>query len=253
MRDHAMTHPTDRAERGFSLLEVMIAATILFTIIGVAAQFIGTSTKLLGTKSAHGASEQTAAQIADQIARQMRNGALRSLKMYFYQPDVAPPADNFPEMGTYTSIYWREVESNDGVPVYGDGYYIFPAIDENNYTDNIDNDRDARTDEICVRMYRVPKAEIVNSLTMPATPNRDPGAWSNYNPQYYFPKSTKLAEIRWYNTMPLYPPAPQSTQPGIQFIRVGSVMTIRVIVVKYDPTSKTQFNQMAEATVKLRN
>lgn len=231
-----------RDEKGFSLVEVIVGATILFSIIAIAANFIATSTGLLGTVSARGESEQSAARVADEIARLFRNGSLASVKTW-YQNNPVPPTEAFPQGVVQTSIYLRLVKSNNGVPVYGDGYYIFPAVDEVNYTDNIDNDKDARTDEVCIRMCTIPAAAHT-SQTDPSL-GAPFGAWYN--------TSRKLADIRWYNTLPLYPPSPAAAQPGIQFIRNGGVLTIRVTTLKYDPATKAQVNSQAEATVKLRN
>lgn len=238
-------HRTRRpAETGFSLVEVIVGATILFTIIAIAANFIATSTGLLGTVTARGEAEQSAARVADRIARMFRNGSLASVKTW-YQNNPTPPTEAFPQGVVQTSIYLRLVKTDPltGKTVLGDGYYMFPAVDESNYTDNVDNDKDARTDEVCVKFNVIPAAAHT-SQTDPSL-GAPFGAW--YNVQQ------KLADIRWYNTLPLYPPAPASAQPGIQFIRNGAVLTIRVTTLKYDPATKSQVNSQAEATVKLRN
>lgn len=241
-RSHGTRTPAAGREGGFSLVEVIVGATILFTIIAIAANFIATSTGLLGTVSARGESDQSASRVADRIARMFRNGSLASVKSW-YQNNPVPPTEAFPQGVVQTSIYLRLVTSNNGTPVYGDGFYIFPAVDEVNYTDNIDNDKDARTDEVCIKMCVIPAAAHT-SQTDPSL-GAPFGAW--YNTQQ------KLADIRWYNTLPLYPPSPAAAQPGIQFIRNGGVLTIRVTTLKYDPTTKSQINSQAEATVKLRN
>jgi hypothetical protein len=234
---------TARAEGGFSLLEVIIGATILFTIIAIAGKFITTSTNLLGTLASRSESDQSASRIADNLARLFRNASLASVKLnYSYNP--APPASSFPEGVIYSTIYLRLVKENSGTPVYGDGYYIFPAVDESSYTDSIDNDKDSRTDEVCAKMCTIPAANHVSQV--------DPAAGALYNASWYN-KQAKVSDIRWYNTLPQYPKAPASAEPGIQFIRNGAVLTIRVVTLKYDPAAKVQVNSMAEATVKLRN
>ena len=224
------------AEAGFSLMEVVIGATILFALIGAAGRFIASSTNLLGTVAARNDSDQNASRVADRIARLLRNGSAASLLTY-YQGTPIPDGTN------QTSLYFREIVSNDGVPVYGKGYYLFPAVDESNYTDNIDNDKDGRIDDVCLRMCTIPAASHV-SQTDP-TLGAAFGAWYN--------TSEKLSDIRWVNTLPAYPAPPASAEGGCQFIRTGNVLTIRIVTLKYDPAQRKQINVMSEASVKFRN
>lgn len=137
-------------QTGFSLLEVVIAAVLLFMIIGIAARALSSGQSLLGTVSSESAGAVNAQRILTQISDRIRNGVIADVE----DGASAPLADGStctnglrirlmqsPPLGfARGKTVWVEV-SNDG---------------EANVTDEVDNDKDGVWDERQIHIKEFP-------------------------------------------------------------------------------------------------
>lgn len=246
MNDHPRVPA--RREGGFSLLEVIIAATILFTIIAIAGRFLRDSNNLLTTISVRNETEVKAADLADRIARELRNASAQSFKPWWSStPQTAPYYYEQYNGATFQNFAVRIVTDYNGQAILGDEifYYFwnYTGQYESSYNDGIDNDKDGRTDEINFGKFVYPVASCFASRT---DPTENP-LWTGAV------KYTKMAELAYYYSPPASNAVPDWNQAGIQFTLNGKVLSIRVKMLKYDPVVQKQVVVTAESAVKFRN
>ena len=238
MRDRGIDREPGRLaeaeDAGFSLIEVVIAATILFTIIAMAGRFVLDSNRMLGAMSVRSGADVKAAFLADKIARNFRNGSLDSFRWYYGWSETTPTyhenASNYGQI--YPYCYARNVvDQNLGKAVLGDGYFYYGFIQgESDISDGVDNDKDGRVDECELRECHI----LASAYVATDVPTEVP-TWNWYSTPGKF---TKLGEI---------------VSNGLQFKLTGRTLSIKVTVPQYDPTLQKQINVTAESTVKLRN
>lgn len=244
------THGRPPGERGFSLLEVVIAATILFTILAIAGRFLQDSNSLLGTISARSETDVKASFLADRIARSFRNASLDSFRPYYGWAETTPTYHETYSTNGYTFqyCYLRNIVDHDnGKPVLGDAYFYYAFYGgESNTLDGIDNDGDQRRDEMEIRECHMP----ASAFTTTDNPQEIP-VWNYWMVGQY----TKLGEVSYYWAPPaVYPTTPPTTdQNGLTFKLNGRVLTVKVTMPKWDTTLQRQVHVSAEASVKLRN
>jgi hypothetical protein len=240
-----MEHETreTRGARGFSLIEVVIASTILFTIIAIAGKFILDSNNLLRTISTRSEAEVKVARVADAIARSFRNCSLASFKPWYSYGTATPPYYEQYNGSALSSIYLRNVVDYNGQSILGDAVQYHLAVNPGeNYTNGIDDDKDGRTDEIEIQRYIFP-ASCFSTTTDPT----EVPAWSGAV------KYGTYAEIAYGYSAPASPSAPDWNQVGFNCTLNGAILTIKVKMPKYDPVVQKHVIISAESSVKLRN
>lgn len=196
-------------ERGFTLLEVMIAAVMLFLIVGIAARFLASGQSLLSTSALQSEAEVAATRIAQQIAERLRNGALST---------VTDINGNLLADGASSTngITMAQVTGFSGETRLRGSIGIRLGLDgEANVVDGRDNDRDNITDERSIEIVEwtaLPVANTRLSLWVPALAAK-----------------------------PLVPVPPVvrgnigNRVRGLTVTRSGRRLEIRVTVMRYDP------------------
>jgi hypothetical protein len=214
------------ATRGFSLLEVILAAVILFVIIGLSATILNGGNKLLNSVSIRSQSEVSAANVADQIATRIRNGFMSSLR----DPTGAFIADGG---GSTTGFSVRLFDRFEGGPLAGETVSFTLGRGETNVVDGKDDDKDNLVDErsIVLRRWKDPTppgASLHNLATDPLG-------------------------------IPLNPLAPSQTAElsniveSLTVSRVGKCLTITVVALKYEATYKQVLRTTSTVQVTLKN
>lgn len=247
------------SDAGFSLIEVVIAASILFTIIAITGRFLLDSNRLLGTISVRADAEVKAAFLADTLAKDFRNCSFASIRPWYYHYPPPLPATTWPEYyngsGYMQSFSIRVVDDFNGTSRLGAEYFYYwgnyqwPY--ESSITDAIDNDKDGRTDEQDFGRFVFPLAAFGPTdpyYGVPQDPN-SPTASPSWSGVVY----TKIADLASPYSPPATPAAPDWNNYGVRFSLVGRVLTIKVTTLKYDPTLQRQIRVSAESSVKLRN
>jgi type II secretory pathway pseudopilin PulG len=137
-------------QAGFSLLEVVIAAVILFMIIGIAARTLSSGQALLGTVSSEASGSVTAQRILTQVSDRIRNGIIA---------DIEDGASNpLADGATCTNgLRIRLIKSFKGGIERGKTVWIEVSNDgEANVADEVDNDKDGVWDERQIRVKEFP-------------------------------------------------------------------------------------------------
>lgn len=142
---------------GFSILEVMIAAVILFMIIGATASILASGQKLLGAASVTSSGDQLAEFLAGQVAERMRNANIADLKdANGVQVPDNPTLD--PAKFVYDSFQFREVVGFAGGPVLRKTIWVHALPDgEYDVANQKDDDSDNVWDERELRIREYPK------------------------------------------------------------------------------------------------
>ena len=141
---------------GFSILEVMIAAVILFMIIGATASILGSGQKLLSAASVSSSGDQLAEFLAGQVAERMRNANIDDLKdANGVQVPDNPTSD--PALFVYDSFQFREVVGFAGGPVLRKTIWVHALPDgEYDVANQKDDDSDNIWDERELRIREFP-------------------------------------------------------------------------------------------------
>jgi len=144
------TRATPRAARregGFSLVEVIIGASILVAIVLMTAMVLQSGNRLLGVTSTQAEAENRAGGIAEQICQRLRSGILNTVTDGAGAP-LVDGATVTNGIGVTTFINWK------GVAIGGESFRFFLRNGEANVTDTIDNDRDNYVDEKSLQLQR---------------------------------------------------------------------------------------------------
>ena len=157
-------------ERGFSLVEVMIAAFLLFLIIGAAASMLSSGQQLLQSTSVSAEGDRIAEQVAGQVAERIRNGALATL----LDPKGNPIPDNpgFAVTKAPTVVYdgfqVRPVVGFAGGAVLGKTLWFQAVGDgESLLTNERDDDGDGVWDERRLHVLEFPQVDPVPPALWP--------------------------------------------------------------------------------------
>jgi hypothetical protein len=204
---------------GFSLLEVVLAAFILFVIIGLSATIINGGNKLLNSVSLRSQSEVNAANLADQIATRMRNGCIAGLR----DPTGAFILDGG---GSTTGFSVRMCEDYSGAPLAGDTVKFTLGRGESSVVDGKDNDRDNLVDERSIVLQ-------------------------TWNPlQHNLPQDPLGVPLA---VLPAQNVALSDRVESLTLSRVGRCLTITVVVLKYEATYKQVLRTTSTVAVTLKN
>jgi len=145
-------------ECGFSLIEVMIAAFILFLIIGIAAQVILAGNNLLSTTLPKSSAEINAQTIAQYVADRLRNGVLTTITNSLGATctgvvDGASPGAAFADATSTTNgIRVQLADGYAGGPIPGKYVGIYLENGESNGTNSTDDNGNHVADEKFVRL-----------------------------------------------------------------------------------------------------
>lgn len=213
------------APRGFSLLEVILAAVILFVIIGLSATILNGGNKLLNSVSIRSQTEVSAANVADQIATRIRNGFMSSLR----DPTGAFIADGG---GSTTGFSVRLFDRFEGGPLAGETVKFTLGRGETNVLDGKDNDRDNLVDErsIVLQRWKDPTPPLPSLHNLPTDPLGVP----------LLVNATQTAEL-------------SNIVESLTVSRVGKCLTITVVALKYEATYKQVLRTTATVQVALKN
>jgi Tfp pilus assembly protein PilX len=141
MRENDMNSTGRRSDaaRGFTLIEVMISATILFVLILLVMRSLNDSSRLLSTVSVKSEAEIKAEAILSQITQRFRNGVISTLTKGSTPTTFA--TGEVEDM----QVEVRLMNGYNGTVVQGKTVRISKTKDEDQ--DGIDNDGDGYIDE----------------------------------------------------------------------------------------------------------
>jgi type II secretory pathway pseudopilin PulG len=139
-------------QSGFSLLEVVIAAAMLFVIIGITATLIGTGNNLVTTTSLQTSAEMRAADLVDRLAKEVRNGVLETLRTGDGTTDFYDSAVSEDRSGDGVTV--RLTNGYSGGPLLDKTVRVILVAGESSTVDGRDNDNDGYIDEFDVKIQK---------------------------------------------------------------------------------------------------
>ncbi len=221
----------DGRPAGFSLLEVVIAGTILILILGVAASTIAGGQGLLRATSLQSSGDVLAQTLATQIADKIRNGAIAEVE----DGNSDPLADG----STCTNgIRMRLIKSFKGGIELGKTVWIEVVRDESNVADGIDNDNDGVWDERLIRVKEFPVVSLLidGDDDAPGAVPTDGGTMATNLGIISIVTPVASAGIDLTGILdPTDTSTTKRVDPPLSITRTGSTLTITVGVLRRDP------------------
>jgi prepilin-type N-terminal cleavage/methylation domain-containing protein len=142
---HRESEHAGGGEKGFSLVEVIVASAVLFIVVALAAQALQSGNRLLGVTSAQSEAENRAGGIAEKICQHLRPGILVTLTDGAGLP-LLDGASTVNGVGIQTFVQW------EGGPKGGESFRFVLKPGELLTIDGKDNDRDNYVDEMTLHL-----------------------------------------------------------------------------------------------------
>lgn len=252
---------------GFSLLEVVIAGSILIVIVGIAARTLAGGNALLGAVSREVSGDVVAQHLVQQIADRIRNGIIDDTEhgYQWWTPAPYSPALTDGQWAWY-GLRVRHIKSFKGGIEKGKTVWLAllnsdPYSPTNPYPfslDNVDNDKDGLVDEQQLRIREYPGDDDDPG----ATPVDQGMLADNLGLIWVFsapagePVNTFDPRGQWDPSDTTYL---KRIYPGLHVVRNGDSLTITVGVLRRDPQNLGKNGLptircfMGKTTVTMRN